>query len=181
MLESIGDGPLRRSAMSVARANDDGSLHVRTRLTIPAVEVDLRMTTSGGPGGQHANRSQTKVVASFDVVASTVVSDADREMLLLRVGHHVRASSSRFRSQSANKAAALDALAQKISAALLRQPPRRATRRDESRRPNSPTDRSHRSAFHPRPPNRSRRRPIADRSPANDFVRTRKQSRRSAQ
>lgn len=128
MLESIGDGPLRRSAMSVARANDDGSLHVRTRLTIPAVEVDLRMTTSGGPGGQHANRSQTKVVASFDVVASTVVSDADREMLLLRVGHHVRASSSRFRSQSANKAAALDALAQKISAALLRQPPRRATR-----------------------------------------------------
>lgn len=114
--------------MSVARANDDGSLHVRGRLTIPASEVDLRVTTSGGPGGQHANRSLTKVVVSFDVAASAVLSDADRELLLTRVGPAVRASSSRFRSQAANKAAALEALAQKISLGLLRQPARRPTR-----------------------------------------------------
>ncbi len=114
--------------MSVARANDDGSLQVRGRLTIPASEVELRVTTSGGPGGQHANRSLTKVVATFDVVTSVVLSDADRDLLLTRVGTSVRASSSRFRSQAANKAAALDALAQKISLGLLRQPPRRPTR-----------------------------------------------------
>lgn len=114
--------------MSVARVNPDGSLHVRARLTIPAREVDIRVTTSGGPGGQHANRSLTKVVACFDVAFSTVVTDADREMLLERVGRQVCASSSRFRSQGANRAAALDSLALKISAALVRQAPRRPTR-----------------------------------------------------
>ena len=114
--------------MSVLRVNADGSLHVRARLTIPAREVELRATTSGGPGGQHANRSLTKVVACFDVAASSVLSDADRELLTQRVGHQVCASSSRFRSQSANRAAALDALAHKISGALVRQAPRRATR-----------------------------------------------------
>lgn len=114
--------------VSVARANDDGSLHVRARLVIPAHEIDLRVTTSGGPGGQHANRSLTKVVAGFDVMASTVLTDADRQLLLARVGPEVRASSGRFRSQSANKAAALDSLAKKLDVALLRQPPRRPTR-----------------------------------------------------
>lgn len=114
--------------MSVARANDDGSLHVRARLTIPADEIELRVTTSGGPGGQHANRSLTKVIAGFDVTASKVLSDADRAMLLERLGPLVRASSGRHRSQSANKAAALDALARKLGLALVRQAARRPTR-----------------------------------------------------
>jgi ribosome-associated protein len=114
--------------MSGARVNDDGSLYIRSRLTIPASEVRLRVTTSGGPGGQHANRSLTKVVASFDVGESTVLGEGDRDLLLARIGTEVRASSSRFRSQSANKTAALTALAEKVAAALLRQTPRRATR-----------------------------------------------------
>ncbi len=114
--------------MSVAKSNDDGSLHIRARLSIPAAEVRLRVTTSGGPGGQHANRSQTKVIATFDVAASSTLSEANRELLVSRVGREVSASSHRFRSQSANRVAALDALAQKISRGLLRQAPRRATR-----------------------------------------------------
>ena len=114
--------------MSVARVNADGSLHVRARLTIPVRELELRVTTSGGPGGQHANRSLTKVVACFDVGSSTVLGDADREMLLARLGRQVCASSHRFRSQSANRAAALESLAHKIGAALVRQAPRRPTR-----------------------------------------------------
>jgi ribosome-associated protein len=114
--------------MSRAGSNDDGSLHIRARLRIPASEVRLRVTTSGGPGGQHANRCQTKVVATFDVAASPTLLAGDRELLMSRVGREVSASSHRFRSQSANRVAALDALAQKISQGLLRQAPRRATR-----------------------------------------------------
>jgi ribosome-associated protein len=114
--------------VSVVRVHDDGSLQVRAHLTIPAHEIDIRVTTSGGPGGQHANRSLTKVIARFDVVASRAVSDDERAMLLARLGRDVRASSSRFRSQSANRAAALEALAHKIAAALVRQTPRRASR-----------------------------------------------------
>ena len=114
--------------MSVMRVNDDGSLQLRARLVIPAKEVELRVTTSGGPGGQHANRSLTKVIASFDVSSSNALSEADRDLLMERLGREVRASSSRFRSQSANRAAALESLALKLHVGLLRQAPRRATR-----------------------------------------------------
>ncbi len=114
--------------MSIVRVNDDGSLRVRSRLTIPAGEIELRVSTSGGPGGQHANRSLTKVVALFDVDASRVLSESDRAWLVQRCGHALQASSSRHRSQSANKAAALASLAGKISTGLSRPTPRRATR-----------------------------------------------------
>jgi len=107
---------------------DDGSLYIRSRLTIPSDEVTLRVTTSGGPGGQHANRSLTRVVASFNVDASVVLSHADRELLLAKVGSVVRTSASRYRSQGQNRSAALEQLTEKIATALTRLPPRRATR-----------------------------------------------------
>ncbi|NNN08176.1 MAG: aminoacyl-tRNA hydrolase [Acidimicrobiaceae bacterium] len=110
------------------KVNADGSLHLRARLVIPASEIQLRVTTSGGPGGQHANRSLTKVIASFDVVSSNVLSDGERDLLVERLGTEVRASSSRFRSQSANRAAALESLALKLHSGMLRQTPRRPTR-----------------------------------------------------
>ncbi len=109
------------------RVLDDGSLFIRARLTIPSDEIALRVTTSGGPGGQHANRSLTRVVASFDVDDSVVLNHADRELLREKVGSVVRSSASRFRSQGQNRAAALEQLAVKIASALTRLPPRRAT------------------------------------------------------
>ena len=71
---------------------ENGSLYIRARLTIPSDEIALRVTTSGGPGGQHANRSLTRVVASFHVNESLVLSNADRELLLEKVGPVVRTS-----------------------------------------------------------------------------------------
>jgi ribosome-associated protein len=114
--------------MSAPRVLDDGSLFIRGRLTIPSDEIVLRVTTSGGPGGQHANRSLTRVVASFHVIDSAVLSNADRELLIEKVGPVVRASASRFRSQGQNRGAALEQLTQKIAVALTRQAPRRATK-----------------------------------------------------
>ena len=110
------------------RVNDDGSLYIRGRLVVPADEVVLRVTTSGGPGGQHANRSLTRVVASFNVEQSVVLSNGDRALLLEKVGPVVRTSASRFRSQGMNRAAALEQLATKIAAALARPTPRRPTK-----------------------------------------------------
>jgi ribosome-associated protein len=107
---------------------ENGSLQIRARLVIPADEINLRVTTSGGPGGQHANRSLTRVVASFHVGRSAVLNEIDRDLLEARVGSIVRASSSRFRSQGQNKSAALAHLAEKIAEALTLQPPRRASK-----------------------------------------------------
>ncbi|MGA2294626.1 MAG: alternative ribosome rescue aminoacyl-tRNA hydrolase ArfB [Acidimicrobiales bacterium] len=108
--------------------NDDGSLVIRSRLVIPSHEVELRVTTSGGPGGQHANRSLTRVVASFRVADSMVLSESDRDLLLEKVGPVVRSSASRFRSQGMNRTAALEQLAARIAVALSRPTPRRATK-----------------------------------------------------
>jgi len=108
--------------------NADGSLFIRSRLVIPADEVELRVTTSGGPGGQHANRSLTKVVASFRVRDSLALAPADRALLEEKLGTVVRSSASRFRSQAMNRSAALEQLAARIGAALERPTPRRATK-----------------------------------------------------
>jgi len=110
------------------RTNDDGSITVRARLTIPAEEIELRVTTSGGPGGQHANRSLTRVVASFRVRDSRTLSEQDQQRVVEALGPVVRSSASRYRSQGQNRAAALDQLGQKLAAALAPRTPRRATK-----------------------------------------------------
>ncbi len=107
--------------------NEDGSLHIRSRLDIPVSEVELRVTTSGGPGGQHANRSLTRVVASLRVADSSSLSAWDASMLEESIGPVVRSSAGRFRSQAQNRSAALEQLAIKIARALERPTPRRAT------------------------------------------------------
>jgi ribosome-associated protein len=111
-----------------ARVEDNGSLYIKSRLVIPADEIELRVTTSGGPGGQHANRSLTRVVATFDIGASAVLSPADRMTLHDEFGNVVRSNAGRFRSQGQNRSAALEQLAQRIGAALEPRTPRRATR-----------------------------------------------------
>jgi len=143
--------------MSTPRALEGGSLFIRARLTIPPDEVALRVTTSGGPGGQHANRSLTRVVASFDVRESQVLSNADRELLLEKIGPIVRASAGRFRSQGQNRGAALEQLAQKIAVALTRLPPRRATKPTKGSRVRRVDDKKARSRV-----KEQRRRPTDD-------------------
>jgi ribosome-associated protein len=110
------------------RVNDDGSLSIRSRLTIPAEEIAIRVTTSGGPGGQHANRSLTRVVATFHVTESHVLSEADKQRVSDTLGPVVRSSASRFRSQRQNRTAALEQLAEKLATALAPRTPRRATK-----------------------------------------------------
>jgi ribosome-associated protein len=110
------------------RTNDDGSLAISARLTIPAEEITLRVTTSGGPGGQHANRSLTRVVVSFQVAQSGVLSDVDKQRIEEMWGPVVRTSAGRHRSQRQNRSAALEQLAEKLALALAPQTPRRATK-----------------------------------------------------
>jgi ribosome-associated protein len=110
------------------RTNGDGSLTIQTRLTIPAEEIELRVTTSGGPGGQHANRSLTRVVATFRVASSNALSEEQKGRVEEAYGSVVRSSASRFRSQGQNRSAALGQLAEKLATALAPRTPRRATK-----------------------------------------------------
>jgi ribosome-associated protein len=104
------------------------TLHVRRGLDLPLSEVTWRATTSGGPGGQHANRTLSRVEVEFDVGASSVLGPRQRQRLLDRIGPVVRASAAESRSQARNRQLALERLATRIDAALRVEPPRRATR-----------------------------------------------------
>jgi ribosome-associated protein len=103
-------------------------LQVTARVAIPLDEIEWRVDTSGGPGGQHANRARTRVEASFDVVASPSLREADRARLRRRLGDVVRAAAGDARSQSRNRSLALERLRARLADALHEERPRRPTR-----------------------------------------------------
>jgi ribosome-associated protein len=109
------------------RVSTNGAVSIGS-LTIFPQDLHVRVTTSGGPGGQHANRTLSRVVVSFDVAQSSALTSAQRERLLGVLGSRVSASSSSSRSQTQNKALAIERLARKIADALHEDAPRRPTR-----------------------------------------------------
>jgi ribosome-associated protein len=104
------------------------SLRVTSSVRIPLDEIAFRFETSGGAGGQHANRSHTRVELTFDVEASASLSAAQRERIIDKLGRVVNAGAADSRSQTRNRDLALDRLAKKLAAALHVDPPRRPTR-----------------------------------------------------
>lgn len=97
------------------------------RYTIPAAELEESFVTSGGPGGQHANRSETAVQLRFDIASSSLPEDV-RSKLLDRIGEHAEVTASDSRSQFRNRALARQRLQEKIEKALIDPPKRRRTR-----------------------------------------------------
>jgi ribosome-associated protein len=96
-------------------------------LTIPAAELEERFETSGGPGGQHANRSETAVRLRFQVNESSLPVEA-REKLASRLGNVVEVSAAESRSQHQNREMARRRLAERIEEALVDSEQRKKTR-----------------------------------------------------
>jgi ribosome-associated protein len=100
----------------------------RKTIELPLGEIELRFSRSSGPGGQHVQKTETRVEALFDVEASTTLTDADKRRLADRVGPVVRAVAQDERSQWRNRELALERLADTIGAGLKRQRRRRPTK-----------------------------------------------------
>ena len=107
----------------------DGDLVVSRSLRIPRSEIDMRFTTSSGPGGQHVNKVATRVVLRFDVRASRALSDQQRQRIMQRHGRVVQIAVDETRSQARNRALAEQRLADQLVAALRVRKPRKPTRR----------------------------------------------------
>jgi len=100
---------------------------VRRGLAIPLDEIRLRTSRSSGPGGQHAQKTETRVEAIFDVDASPTLSDEQKARIQARLGSVVRAVAQDERSQSRNRELALERLAAALRDALRVERPRRPT------------------------------------------------------
>ena len=94
------------------------SISVTRSVAIPLEEIELRVSRSSGPGGQHAQTSETRVEAVFDVEASAALSPAQKRRVISRLGPVVRAIAQDERSQLRNRELALERLADRLREAL---------------------------------------------------------------
>ncbi|MET0895989.1 MAG: alternative ribosome rescue aminoacyl-tRNA hydrolase ArfB [Acidimicrobiia bacterium] len=105
-----------------------GTLRITPTCVIRLDELQWRYDRSGGPGGQHANTSDTRAEVRFDVAASPSLGPRQRARLLDRLGPVVTASAADSRSQSRNREVALERLRSLLADGLHVERPRRPTR-----------------------------------------------------
>ena len=97
---------------------DGDSIRVTRSVVIPLGEVELRFSRSSGPGGQHAQKSETRVEAVFDVEASTALTEAQKRRVVTKAGPVLRAVAQDERSQARNRELALERLTTQLREAL---------------------------------------------------------------
>lgn len=97
-------------------------------MALPAAEIVLRTSRSSGPGGQHANKAETRVEAIFDVAASPSLGEIQKARVLRKAGPTIRAIAQDERSQLRNKELAIERVVEQLRAALHVDPPRVKTR-----------------------------------------------------
>jgi ribosome-associated protein len=136
------------------------SVRVNRSLTIPDDELTLTFVPSGGPGGQHANKSATRAELTWNVKTSRVLGPQQRARLANRLANRfdstgtLRLTSDRYRSQLRNRFDAEERLARLVADALRPEKPRIGTkptrasteRRLEQKRRRSATKRARRAS-----------------------------------
>jgi ribosome-associated protein len=108
----------------------DDPIRVTRSVSIPRSEIDFRFSRSSGPGGQHAQKSDTRVEASFDVEASSALSETQKRRVVARAGPVLRAVAQDERSQWRNRELATERLVESL---------RQALKVERRRRPTKPT------------------------------------------
>jgi len=108
--------------------------------TVPLREIHFRASRSGGPGGQNVNKVETKVEVWWSLDESPAFTPAEKARLRASLGRRIgadgslRVVSQKFRSQSRNRAAAVERLRALVADALRPRKSRRATRPTASSR-----------------------------------------------
>jgi ribosome-associated protein len=109
-------------------------IEITPQLSIDDSELTFTASRSGGPGGQNVNKVNSKVTVTFDVRSSPSLSDEQKqrieEKLATRMTNEgvLLVSSQKFRTQPANKDAAVARLVELLQEALYEKPKRKKTR-----------------------------------------------------
>jgi ribosome-associated protein len=94
------------------------SIRVTRSVAIPLSEIELQVSRSSGPGGQHAQTSESRVVAVFDVEASEALTEAQKKRVVAKAGPVLRAVAQDERSQARNRELAIERLVEALREAL---------------------------------------------------------------
>jgi ribosome-associated protein len=109
-------------------AMDGESIRVTRSVTLPRSEIELRFSRSSGPGGQHAQKTESRVEAVFDVQASSALTERQKSRVVGKAGPVLRAIAQDERSQWRNRELATERLVEQLRAALRVERPRRPTK-----------------------------------------------------
>ena len=90
-------------------------------------EIAFRFSRSSGPGGQHAQKSSTRVEALFDVEDSSGLTERERQLVVERLGPVVRSVAQDERSQLRNRELATERILEQLRDAVRVRRPRRPT------------------------------------------------------
>jgi ribosome-associated protein len=106
------------------------SIRVTRSVVLPLADVEFQVSRSSGPGGQHAQKSETRVVAVFDVEASSALTETQKRRVVAKAGPVLRAVAQDERSRTRNRELAVE----RLVAAL-----REALHVERKRKPTKPT------------------------------------------
>jgi ribosome-associated protein len=93
-------------------------IRITRSVSLPLSEIELRVSRSSGPGGQHAQKSSTRVEAVLVVEASSALTEVQKRRVVERVGPVIRAVAQDERSQHRNRELAIERLVEKLREAL---------------------------------------------------------------
>lgn len=97
---------------------------VKNGIIIPAHELEITASRSGGAGGQHVNKTSTRITLRWNIPRTQALDEQQKQRVFTKLQSELTTEgdliihSSTYRSQQQNRKAALDILAQKIRNAL---------------------------------------------------------------
>ena len=109
-------------------------IRINRRLSIPRSELDFQASRSGGPGGQHANTTASRIQLRWNVDASPSLTDRRRQLIRSRLGNRIDSSGvlqitvDTHRSQHQNREEAVERFAELVRGALQPRKKRKQTR-----------------------------------------------------
>ena len=113
-------------------------IQIASNIEIPRSDLNFRTARSGGPGGQHVNTADTKVILSYDIANSAVLrealSEAKFERLVERLGNKLdkegvlQVTCQETRSQLSNKEIAVERFTAILKGALVEPKKRKKTK-----------------------------------------------------
>lgn len=99
-------------------------IYIKNGITIPEHELEITASRSGGAGGQHVNKTDTKIMVRWNVKTTNALNEEQKERVLQKLLNRLTSDgdiiihNSTTRSQQQNKKLALEQLAHEIRNAL---------------------------------------------------------------
>jgi ribosome-associated protein len=132
------------------------SIRVTRSVSVPRSEIELRFSRSSGPGGQHAQKTETRAEALFDVERSASLTETQKRRVIAKAGPVLRAVAQDERSQWRNRELAVERLVEALQAAL------KVDRRRKPTRPSAAAKRRRQEQKKRRSETKRLRRPPSD-------------------